>query len=373
MMPQVELIDSWELSMNSLQEIFRSYGSAYLDRYGAAVPAAHRKVIRCIQECGTQTRGTHLFVCDSCQDCERVGSSCGNRHCPVCQSGKSDEWLRKQLKKVLPTNYFMITFTVPEELRRVIRSNQKIAYAALFDAASGAIKKLAKDPRFVGCDLSGFTAILHTWTRQLEYHPHLHFIVPGGGIDQLGEQWHASGTAFFVHAKPLGKIFRAKFVEQLVAHGLEVPSSVWNVDWVVDSRHVGSGKQALKYIAQYVFRVAISPNRIVEVTPTHVSFRYKKSGTNSWRICKLTHFEFIRRYLQHVLPHGFTKVRHYGFLSPNSRISLKRIRELICRLYEIIIEKMDDVPRPIKKPWVCKNCNGHFIWFKFKPPQRYSG
>jgi hypothetical protein len=358
---------------NIIQQIFRDHGEAYMEQYGGHMPAGHRKLIGCIQDCGTAAFGVHAFVCDDCHDIHRTGSSCGNRHCPVCQAGKSDDWLRKQLDKALPVTYFMITFTVPQELRRVIRSNPKIGYAALFNAASGALKKLAKDPRFVGCDTAGFTGILHTWTRQLEYHPHVHFIVPGGGLNADGSQWHASGASFFVPGKPLSMIYRAKLVELLRDEGLEVPDCVWKPDWVVDVRNVGNGKTALTYLAQYVFRVAIAPSRIVRVSDKTVTFRYQRSGEKTWRLCTLELFEFIRRYLQHVLPHGFTKVRHYGYLSPNSRVGLQKIRELICRLYEILTDLLPEKKPKPKKPWVCRHCGGHIHWYKYTPPLRETG
>jgi len=359
--------------MNSIQEIFRRHGNAYLRHYGDAVPHRHRKVIRAIQNCGTGAFGTHLFTCSGCGQAHSVDGSCGNRHCPVCQTGKSDEWLKKQLRRALPVNYFMITFTVPQELRRLIRANQKVCYAALFKAASYALKKLAKDKRFVGCTTAGFTGILHTWTRQLEYHPHVHFIVPGGGLNKDGTEWLASGAAFYVHARPLGKIFRAKFTEEIKAEGLSVPQCVWDPDWVIDARHVGNGNAALKYLAQYVFRVAIAPSRIIRVTEGKVLFRYQRSGEKKWRTCRLEVVEFIRRYLQHVLPHGFTKVRHYGFLAPNCRVPLERIRELICALYEFIKPLLPG-PRPKhRKPWKCKGCGGTIRWREFIPCPRGIG
>ncbi|MCK5845133.1 MAG: transposase, partial [Victivallales bacterium] len=357
---------------NAIQEIFRTYGPAYIQQYGKQMPTNHHKVISAIRHCGTTHFGVHAFVCDDCRDVHRTGSCCGNRHGPVCQSGKSDDWLRKQIAKALPVNYFMITFTVPKELRRLIRSNQEVSYAALFKAASEAIKKLAKDPRFVGCDITGFTGILHTWTRQLEYHPHIHFIVPGGGIDRDGTEWKSSRADLFVHAKPLSKIYRAKFIESLKEAGLEVPASVWKKDWVVDARNVGNGKRALKYLAQYVFRVAISPRRIVRVADGRVTFRYQRSGEKKWKTCTLDVFEFMRRFLQHTLPHGFTKIRHYGYLSPSSRTPLQKIRELICRLYELIVNPPTELSHPPlkKKPWVCEHCGGTIHWHKFTPPKK---
>ena len=357
---------------NAIQQLFQTHGKAYLELFGKDMPANHRKVIHAIRNCGTGAFGQHSFACSGCGEYHTADCSCGNRHCPTCQGGKSDEWLQKQMKKVLPVNYFMITFTVPEQLRRLIRSNQKVCYAALFKAASGALKKLAKDPRFVGCETTGFTGILHTWTRQLEYHPHVHFIVPGGGLSKDGDEWKASGASFFVHANPLSKIYRAKFIELLEAEGLTVPPCVWDPDWVVDARHVGNGKKALTYLSQYVFRVAIAPRRILNVSDTYVSFEYKDSDTKVWKKMSLKIFEFMRRYLQHVLPHGFTKVRHYGFLAPNSRVGLQRIRELICTLYEIIIELLPE-KKPHQKPWICKTCGGLIHWREFIPVPRGSG
>jgi hypothetical protein len=359
--------------MNPIQEIFRDHGADYLRRYGQNIPPRHRKVISAIRNCGTNECGVHLFACDDCREAHRTGSSCGNRHCPVCQAGKSDEWLRKQMDKILPVNYFMITFTVPEELRRTFRAHPEVCYAALFKAAAGAMKKLAKDPRHIGCETAGFTGILHTWTRQLEYHPHVHFIVPGGGLRQEGTEWKSSGPEFFVPARPLSKIYRAMLVEMLKEAGLVVPQSVWKTDWVVDIRNVGDGKAALKYLTQYIFRVAIAPSRIIRVAGGKVTFRYQRSGEKKWRLRELEVFEFIRRYLQHVLPHGFTKVRHYGFMSPNSKVGLQTLRELICRLYEILVPLLPKKALRKKKPWVCKRCGGHIYWHKFTPPRLGTG
>ncbi|MEN7973894.1 MAG: transposase [Verrucomicrobiota bacterium] len=359
--------------MNSIQEIFREHSNAYLARFGERMPANHKKAIHAIRNCGTGAFGTHLFGCDGCGGVHQADSSCGNRHCPTCQAGKSDEWLKKQEAKALPVNYFMVTFTVPQELRRLIRSNQKVCYAALFAAASGALKKLAKDPRFTGCDTAGFTGILHTWTRQLEYHPHVHFIVPGGGLSKTGDEWKASRADFFVHAKPLAIIYRAKFMAELKKEGLVAPPCVWDPDWVIDCRHIGNGKAALKYLSQYVFRVAIAPNRIVRVAGGEVWFRYRRSGEKKWRTCRLAVFEFMRRYLQHVLPHGFTKVRHFGFLSPNSRVSLAKIRELICVLHEVIVELLPAKKQKGKKPWICRTCGGLVRWREFIPCPRGAG
>lgn len=362
---------------NSIQRLFRQHGAAYLAKYEARMPAAHRKVIYAIQNCGTGRYGNHLFKCNQCGQLHGIDGSCGNRNCPTCQSGKSDEWLQKQMKKSLPVTYFMITFTVPEPLRQLIRSNQKVAYKALFKAASTALKRLARDPRFVGCDLAGFTGVLHTWSRQLVYHPHIHFIVPGGGIDSRGQKWSPSGKEFFIHARPLSKMYRGIFMDELKKAGLQPDPAVWKIDWVVDVENVGDGENALKYLATYIFRIAIAPSRILEVTDTHVTFKYQDSQTKAWQTCRLEIFEFMRRYLQHVLPSGFTKVRHYGFLSPNCKISLKRIGELIGQwlkeLGKRIPRKATPKPPRPKAPWSCKQCGGNIVWLEFIPCPRRSG
>ncbi len=358
---------------NAIQQLFRIHGAAYLDRYGDRMPANHKKVIHAIRNCGTGLFGQHSFSCGGCGQLHSADGSCGNRHCPTCQAGKSDEWLKKMEAKTLPVNYFMVTFTVPSELRELIRSHQKVAYAALFKAASDAMKTLAKDERFVGCHTAGFTGILHTWTRQLEYHPHVHFIVPGGGLSKDGAEWKASRADFFMHAAPLSKIYRAKFIALLKKEGLDVPTAVWKPDWVVDCRAVGNGKKALNYLAQYVFRVAIAPSRILKVSDTEVHFKYRRSGEKKWRTCTLAVFEFMRRYLQHTLPHRFTKVRHYGFMAANARVPLQRIRELICALYAIIVELLPVKKKPRRKPWVCKSCGGLIRWREFIPCPRGTG
>ena len=201
----------------------------------------------------------------------------------------------------------------------------------------------------------------------------MHFIVPGGGLSKDGDEWLSSGAAFYVHARPLSKIYRGIFMEELKKAGLVAPPCVWDPDWVVDCRHVGNGQAALKYLAQYVFRVAIAPSRILRVADGEVWFKYQRSGEKKWRTCKLKIFEFMRRYLQHTLPHGFTKVRHYGFLASNARVGLAKIRELICALFEIIIELLPEKKPVRKKPWTCKSCGGFIRWREFIPCPRGTG
>ncbi len=199
--------------MGKINDIFRTHASAYLQAFGGKVPEYHRKVIDAIIGCRTGEFGYSLYQCPKCNHSHITQRSCGNRHCPECQGAKATRWLQKQLDKRLPCSYFMLTFTIPEELRDFVRANPKIAYSALFEAAAYAIKKLSKDKRLIGCDSTGFCAVLHTWGRQLQYHPHIHVIVPAGGIDRDGTRWLSSRDDFFLPVKALSKIFRGKFRE----------------------------------------------------------------------------------------------------------------------------------------------------------------
>jgi len=230
---------------------------------------------------------------------------------------------------LLPVPNFMVTFTLPDVLRALARSNQKLIYNLLFRASSAALLKLAQDPRFVGARL-GMVGVLHTWTRQLLYHPHVHYIVTGGGLTSDG-RWLSSRKDFLVPVKPLSRIFRAKFRDALKQTELfaQVPARVWRKDWVVHSEPVGSGEQAFKYLATYIFRVAISNNRLRKLNDGQVTFSFKDSATDQPRRCTISAQEFIRRFLQHVLPSRFIKVRYYGLLSPAHRQLLHKARQLL--------------------------------------------
>jgi hypothetical protein len=224
----------------------------------------------------------------------------------------------------------MLTFTLPAGLRHVARSHQKRIYNLLFRTTSAASQKLAGDSRFVGGQI-GMVGVLHTWARDLTYHPHVHYLVPAGGLSPDGQSWLPSSEKFLVPVKALSFIFRAKFRDSLRQTDLFdlVPTEVWRQDWVVHCKPVGNGAAALKYLAPYIFRVAISNNRIVKLADDQVTFRYKESNTDKTRYCTLAAKEFIRRFLQHVLPKGFIKVRYYGWLSSGNRRRLSLIRKLL--------------------------------------------
>jgi putative transposase/transposase-like zinc-binding protein len=301
-----------------------------------------------------------------------MGRSCGNRHCPTCQHDKTKAWLETQIDRLLPCPYFLLTFTVPAALRDWVRSHQRVAYAALFEASSAAIKTLAANPKYVGSSRCGFFGVLHTWGRTLEYHPHVHYVIPGGGISEDGSRWLPSRPDFFVPVWALSILFRAKFRAALGRAGLlsEVDPTVWRQDWVVHSQAAGDGRSSLKYLAPYVFRVAISDHRIVSCEDGQVTFSYRRSGSNRPRRMTVDGFEFIRRFLQHVLPSGFQKVRHFGFLSPNGPGSIEAVRWLVTLYYGLVHLLRGDLPAATatESPIRCPACGGPMHVIGFLPP-----
>lgn len=313
--------------MPEVADIFRLHGPAYRAKYANRMPPSHLRTMHDIESCRTPSLGGEVYLCNECEHYSYSYHSCKNRHCPKCQNQQASDWLERQKDSLLPVRHFMVTFTLPAALRGLARSHQKTLYNILFRASSRALLQLASDPRFVGAQI-GMVGVLHTWTRDLQYHPHVHYIATGGGLTDNG-YWQASRRDFLVHVKPLGIIFRAKFRDELKKAGLfnQVDRRVWKKDWVVHSEPVGSGVAAFKYLAPYIFRVAISNNRILALKDGRVTFQYKESATDQIKTVQLPAEEFIRRFLCHVLPKRFTKVRYYGLLSPSNRELLQRARQ----------------------------------------------
>jgi hypothetical protein len=322
--------------MTTLREIFTTFAPEYLARY-PNLPTSHRKVISAIRQCRSGHYGHSLYQCQSCGEHHRVYHACGNRHCPQCQQHKTQQWLHRHLEKQLPGPHFLITFTVPETLRPFIRSHQRLAYQALFTASAEALKRLAKDERFIGTDLPGFTGVLHTWGRQLQYHPHIHYIVPGGGLSEDRTTWRPSRPHFFVPVKALSPIYRAMWKEEMRKAGLleQIDPQVWPIPWNVHSQAMPHAHSAFQYLAPYVFKVAISNSRIVSLTDRTVTFTYHHVGSARRRTTSLDALEFIRRFLQHVLPDGFMKVRHFGLMHARCAIPTDTLRLMILQAHSL--------------------------------------
>jgi hypothetical protein len=312
-----------------------------------------------------------VYYCDHCDEARYSYHSCRNRHCPKCQNEAADEWLRQQEALLLPVPYFLLTFTLPAGLREISHSNQRLIYNLLFRASAAATQKLAQDSRFLGGQI-GLIGVLQTWSRELSYHPHVHYLVPGGGLDEEDNRWRPARKDFLVHVRPLAILFRAKFRDALKKTNLfvQVPTAVWSQDWVVHCQPAGRGQAVLKYLAPYIFRVAISNKRILKMANGKVTFRYQASGTGEIRLCTLTAEEFIRRFLQHVLPKGFVKVRYYGFFSSGNRHKLRRVRQLLgARCSGLTADQQPQgVPQEGAHP--CPRCGQVMRWIKALSPVR---
>jgi len=315
-----------------LADIFRSCGPAYRQKYAGRIPFNHLQSMRAIESCRTEVLGGQVFTCPDCQQVQYSYHSCRNRHCPKCQNENGQIWLEAQQKMLLPVPYFMLTFTLPAGLREIARSHQRLVYDLLFRLSAEAVQKLAKDSHFIGGQL-GLIGVLHTWGRNLSYHPHIHYMIPSGGLAFDGHTWLAARYKFLLPVKALSKIFRAKMRQALrkIGSKWQIPNEVWQKDWVVHCKQVGNGCQALKYLAPYIFRVAIGNKRIQLFENNQVTFRYRTSDTGQERLCTLAAEEFIHRFLQHVLPKGFVKVRYFGFFSSGSRKRLTVIKQQVCQ------------------------------------------
>jgi hypothetical protein len=313
--------------MSTLAEIVHQYGAAYQEKFGDRLLPSHRRTLQDMAQCRTPAFGGHVYHCAACDETHYQYHSCQNRHCPQCQHNAGQQWLDKQQASLLPVPYFMVTFTLPAALRDVARCNQQAVYNLLFRASAAALQELAWDPRFVGGQI-GLVGVLHTWGRNLSYHPHVHYLVPAGGLSADGQQWLTARHNFLVPVKALSRLFRAKFRAGLKKASLTstLAADTWTSEWVAHCQPVSRGHSALKYLAPYIFRVAISNRRIIQATAGKVAFRYRTSDTGQFRNCTLTAEEFLRRFLQHVLPKGFVKVRYYGLFSPARLHQLAVIR-----------------------------------------------
>jgi hypothetical protein len=360
--------------MLTLGDIFRRYGPAYRAQQGAQLTAAQRAAMQAIEVCRTEKLGGQLYRCLSCDTTRYSYHSCRNRHCPTCQQDAAQDWLARQQELLLPVPYFLVTFTLPSGLREVAYRHQAQVYDLFFRASAGALQQLAQNPRFLGGQL-GMVGVLQTWTRDLRYHPHIHYLVAGGGLAADGRTWKSAKANFLVHVKPLSLLFRAKLRAALRQTELwaSIPAEVWRQDWVVDCRPVGSGRTALKYLAPYVFRVALSNNRLVNIQDGQVTFRYQDGATRETKTCTLSAEAFIERFLRHILPKGFVKVRYYGLFRVGARQALMRLRAQLLlqqRKVELLPPKEPPTARAPAGGLSCPGCGQEMRLERVLPRQR---
>ncbi len=356
--------------MGALAEIFRRHGSAYRAQFAARMPSDQLRAMRAIERCRTAALGGQRWRCPQCGQERGAYHSCGNRHCPACGNDDAREWLRRQEALLLPAGYHLCTFTVPKELRAAIRSHPREGLAILFAASSSTLLDACANPKWFGAR-PGVTGVLHTNTRALIYHPHVHYVVTGGGLAPDGT-WRKAGAGFLVPVRGLSALFRARFRDALRQRLPEVfatiPPSVWRRDWVVHSKAVGDGKNVLRYLSRYLYRVALADSAILAHDAQTVAFHYRDSATHKTRKMALPVMEFIRRFLQHVLPSGFVKVRHYGLHHPSRRAALSLARAMLCLRLGVPVPVVPPPPPP--KLCLCPRCAAPMILIERIPRSR---
>jgi hypothetical protein len=332
-------------------DVFRRFGPAFREQHGASLSGARRRAMIAIESCRTAALGGHVERCSACGHQRIAYDSCRNRNCPKCQGLARAQWIADRQAELLDVPYFHVVFTVPTVIEVIAFQNQTVIYDILFRAASETLRTIAADPEHLGAEI-GFLGVLHTWGQNLLHHPHIHFLVPGGGIAPDGESWIACRPGFFLPVRVLSRMFRGRFLHDLEqafragelnffsAHRhLHEPAAflrylapVWNTEWVVYAKRPFAGPaQVLEYVGRYTHRVAISNNRLVSMDNGKVRFRWKdyRDG-NRQKIMTLDANEFIRRFLIHVLPDGFHRIRYFGFLGNCHRArKLERCRELL--------------------------------------------
>jgi hypothetical protein len=362
----------WEVA-----DIIRRAGNRFIERYGSSLTWAQLKVLRAIEHCRTAALGGHRDQCVRCGHQAISYNSCRNRHCPKCQTNAREKWLRAREQELLPVCYFHLVFSVPHALVPLIWQNKRILFSLLFETSAATLLEVAADPARLGSEI-GFLSILHTWGQTLQRHPHIHCVVPGGGMSPDHARWIRAPSHFFLPVRVLSRVFRGKFVaglrqafhrnrlgfygeckhlasEKAFAAFLR---TLFRQEWVVYSkRPFGGPRHVLQYLARYTHRVAISNHRITDVSDTHVAFRWKDYAHHSKsRTMSLTHDEFLRRFLQHILPKAFPRIRYFGFLANRRRGDLLPV----CRA-------LLSAPHPVSTTapaanvsvvWQCPNCQG---------------
>ena len=382
--------------MSSLQEIIEIHGENYIRNN--KLPANVLRALYSIQYCKTASLGGHIYECNECGETTIAYNSCRNRHCPKCQAYAKELWIYERSKSLLPTHYFHIVFTIPEQLNSLVLFNQKELYSILFTSVSETLLELAKDKKYLGAEI-GFTSILHTWGQNLMNHPHIHCIVPGGGLSLDKAKWIKSKKKFFIPVKVLSRKFRGKFlyylntlylnnkltfpksISELGSRNIfnEFKDSLYKKEWIVYSKApFSSAEYVLQYLGRYTHRVAISDNRIIKVDKNNVSFKWRDyKDNNKQKVMTLKAKEFIRRFTMHILPDRFVKIRYYGILgNRNKQLKFKRCLE-IFRVKPIDDEKLSSAELFFKltgiKIGMCKICEkGNLIEKGIIMPQSYS-
>jgi hypothetical protein len=363
--------------MLEVAEIFRLHGESFRTQHPLAPWPL--KAMADIEHCRTAYFGGHLERCDRCGHEHYSYHSCRNRHCPKCHGEQTQAWLEKHQARLLPVAYYLLTFTLPASLRSLAKSHPRQVYGLLMTAAVPSLQKLARDPQWVGGTLP-VLAVLHTWTRAMLFHPHVHLLVPAGGLSPEGAWVGAKHPHFLVPGYALSQIFRAKIKAGLrKLQLLDATNACWQQKWNVHCRHAGTGTKALDYLARYVFRTAIANSRLEAIDPHQVTFRYRDYQTQKIQHVRLPAQQFIQRFLQHVLPKGFVKVRSYGLWSASQQETLVQIQQQLTALggsgsppqLPTGPEPIQTTSPPGSSQALCPQCKlGHMIFVREIAPER---
>ena len=369
-------------------DIFRSHGPAWRDAQHDHLSLGQLKVMSAIEQCRTATLGGHVLHCPACEHDEVAYNSCRNRHCPKCQASAAKRWLEARQADLLPVAYYHVVFTLPAPISAIAYTNKTVIYGLLFEVAAETLRTIAADPKHLGAQI-GATLVLHTWGSALTHHPHVHGIVPGGGLSLDGERWVSCKPGFFLSVRVLSRLFRRRFVEELskahaagqlqffgeYAHLADASAFVdWlaplkQCEWVVYAKRPFAGPEAvLAYLSRYTHRVAIANSRLIALDERGVTFRwkdYRDKGKTRHKTMTLTTDEFIRRFLLHVLPSGFHRIRHYGLLANAGRHdNLARVRDLL-QVAPVNTEPMstdaDASDKAVQPTFVCPDCGAAMI------------
>ncbi len=332
-----------------LASLIDQYLPAFKAKYQNRLLPSQRQAIAAMRRCRTADSGEMLFHCDQCNLRVWKPHSCGHRSCPKCQNYEAGRWLERQQAKLLPVEYFMVTFTLPCELRTVAWRYQSKVYAILFATASSTLKDFGLNPAHFGAEI-GMTAVLHTHSRRLDYHPHLHVIVPGGGVDRARRQWKKKKDKYLFNEFAIANVFRARFLAAMRAEEISA-SSALPKKWVVNCQPMGRGLPALKYLSCYLYRGVISEKNILANRHGEVTFQYTQSSTGAAKRRTLRGEDFLWLVLQHVLPKGLRRVRDYGFLHGNA----KKLLWLVQLILKVTVQSSPPGPRPNLLCHICRS------------------
>ena len=320
--PQLELAD-----------VVRRFVGPYKQQFGHLMLPSHHRALQDILRCMTEAMGGGRYLCHDCHETFWRYHGCRNRSCPKCHGRQMADWLKSRSAEILSCRYFHLIATVPSELRSLFLRHQKTLYGLLMKSAADVVRDLAAEKRYVGAEV-GILAVLHTWTGRLHHHPHVHMLVTGGGVTEDGTAWHEAPNEFLVPVRKLSRMIAKRFAAALQKDHPElfeqIPDTLWCREWCSYCKPYGKGQDAvLNYLARYVFRVALTNRRLMAMDETHVTFQYKDHDTGQWRTVRLEGVQFLRRFLFHVLPKGFHKVRYYGLWHPCKRDRQARARLLL--------------------------------------------